>query len=211
MDYVNVETPGCRKLKEFLIDKEWIYRLEEMGVYQMNFGEMSTVGVNEMQKFLQGHKRVIEYFQRNQVYVYDSFLGRSVLDRNLSQFYISPMISRESTYDIMKYVIDNKIDILINDCSQDAKHVQRTQRNLSEQNIKIASENIDKGDEYITKLQKDNNELKQKMVEEHKKPDMRGYDMKSIIKSVTRQVDNKYQLNLEELQKEIGKSAHIEW
>ena len=211
MDYVNVETPGCRKLKEFLIDKEWIYRLEDMGVYQMNFGEMSTVGVNEMQKFLQGHKRVIEYFQKNQVYVYDSFIGRSVLGRNLSQFYISPLISRESTYAIMKYAIDNKIDILINDCSQDAKHVQRIQRNLNEQNIKIASNNIDQGVDYISKLQKDNNELKQKMVMEHKKPDIRGYDMQPIIQSVTRQVDEKYQLNLEELQKEIGKSAQIEW
>lgn len=211
MDYVNIETPGCLKLKEFLIDKEWIYRLEDMGVYQMNFGEMSTVGVNEMQKFLKGHKRAIEYFQKNQVYVYDSFIGKSVLDRNLSQFYISPMISRECTYDIIKYVIDNKIDILINDCSQDAKHVQRIQRNLSEQNVKIAEKNVSQGTEYVEKLLQENSELTQKMVMEHKKPDMRNYNMQSIIQNVTSKVDNKYQVNLKELQEAIGETAGIDW
>ena len=212
MDYVNIETPAGPKLKEFLIDKEWIYRLADMGVYQMNFGELSTVAVNEMKQFLMGHKRAIEYFQKNrQVYVYDSFMDRSVLGRNLSQFYISPTISRETTYDIMKYVIDKKIDILINDCSQDAKHVQRLQRNFSEQNVKIMRDNFSKGTGCVEKLLKDNDELKQKMVMEHKKPEVRNYDMKSIIQNVVNKVDNNYQLNLEELQEEIGKSARIKW
>ncbi|MBL0702249.1 MAG: radical SAM protein [Desulfosarcina sp.] len=211
MDYVNIETPAGPKLKEFLIDKEWIFRLEDMGVYQMNFGELSTVGVNEMQKFLLGHKRVIEYFQKNQLYVYESFLGKSVLGRNLSQFYISPIISRETTYEIMKYVIDNKIDILINDCSQDAKHVQRLQRNFSEQNAKIVTDNSSKGAGCVEKMVNDNSKLKQAMVGKHKKSETVNYDMKSIIQNTTHKVDNKYQLNLEELQEEIGKAANIKW
>ena len=212
MDYVNIETPAGPKLKEFLIDKEWICRLADMGVYQMNFGELSTVAVNEMKQFLMGHKRAIEYFQKNrQVYVYDSFMDRSVLGRNLSQFYISPTISRETTYDIMKYVIDKKIDILINDCSQDAKHVQRLQRNFSEKNVKIVGDNISKGASYVEKLLKDNDELKHKMVREHKKPETRNYDMKSIIQNVTNKVDTEYQLNLEELQEEVGAVAKIDW
>ena len=211
MDYVNIETPAGPRLKEFLIDKGWIYRFADMGVYQMNFGELSTVAINEMQKFLLGHKRVIEYYQKNQVYVYDSFMDRSVLGRNLSQFYISPTISRENTYDIMKYVSDNKIDILINDCSQDTKHLQRLQRDFSEKNAKIVEDNISKGSGYVEKLLKDNDELKQKMVNEHKRPEIRNYDMKNIIEKSTNKVDDKYQLNLEELQQAVGKAAGIEW
>jgi len=212
MDYVNIETPAGPKLKEFLIDKGWIFRLEDMGVYQMNFGELSTVGVNEMKKFLLGHKRAIEYFQKSQqLYVYDSFIEKSVLGRNLSQFYISPTISRETTYEIMKYVIDKKIDILINDCSQDAKHVQRLQRNFSEQNVKIAGDNNSKGQGFVEKLLDDNSKLKQRRVAEHKKVKKRDYDMKVIIQNVTHKVGHKYQLNLEELQEEIGKSAKIKW
>ncbi|MBL0731554.1 MAG: hypothetical protein JJW03_01680, partial [Desulfosarcina sp.] len=76
---------------------------------------------------------------------------------------------------------------------------------------KIVGDNISKGASYVEKLLKDNDELKHKMVREHKKPETRNYDMKSIIQSVTNKVDTEYQLNLEELQEEVGAVAKIDW
>jgi organic radical activating enzyme len=209
MDYVNVESPSNPELKEFLIDKRGIHWLEDVGVYQINLGELSTVAVNEMTKFLQGHKRVLEYFQKNQVYVCDSIIGTSVAGRNLSQIYISPAISREITYDIMKYTIENNIDILINDCSQDAKHIQRLQKSTNEQNADIMLKNPFQDRRYIQKLLEDTNKRKIDIIREHNKPYTRDYCMKTLIQDITNKDDKGYHLNLGELLTSIGGHLNI--
>ena len=211
MDYVNVETPSNPELKEFLIDKRGIHWLEDVGVYQINLGELSTIAVNEMTKFLLGHKRVLEYFQKNQVYVCDSIIGTSVAGRNLSQIYISPTISREITYDIMKYAIENNIDILINDCSQDAKHIQRLQKSTNEQNADIMLKNPSQDKRYIQKLLKDTSKRKLNIIREHKKPHTRDYCMKILIQDITSKDDKGYHLNLGKLLSSIGDQLDIKF
>jgi hypothetical protein len=211
MDYVNVESPSTPELKEFLIDKKGIHWLQDVGVYQINLGELSTVAVNEMTKFFQGHKRVLEYFQKNQVYVCDSIIGTSVAERNLSQIYISPTISREITYDIMKYTLENNIDILINDCSQDAKHIQRLQKSTNEQNADIMLKNPSQDKRYIQRLLKDTNKRKIDIIREHNKPYTRDYCMKTLIQDITNKDDKGYHLNLGELLNSIGNQLNIKF
>lgn len=97
---VNVETPAVPSAKEYLLEKGKIHILQEIGVNQINLPELMV-----------GDEFSNQYIGDNDVYEY------------CSKFFkvISPTYSREITYDIMEYTIQNKLNIIINDCSNDAK------------------------------------------------------------------------------------------
>ncbi len=187
IDYVNVETPSTPELKKFLIDKKGVHRLEDIGVYQMNFGELSTLSLFHERMNKPGNQRMLKYFQKYQLYVYESVIGSSVTGMNLSQIYLSPTISRENTYDIMEYVLDNKIDILINDCSQDAKHIQRLQKTTNEHKTDILLNDDSQDDKYIQKRQQDIEERKLNLLKQHHRSQIRGC-MKLIIQNINHNI-----------------------
>ncbi|GAB6274062.1 MAG: hypothetical protein STSR0004_09250 [Peptococcaceae bacterium] len=203
MDYVNVETPSNPELKEFLIDKKGLHLLEDIGVYQINLGELSGISMDEMERFPLGFIRALEYFKQYGLYLYDSMIGRSLNNRNLSQIYISPTISREITYDIMEYAVDNKIDILINDCSQDAKHIQRFQKNLFEHHIDALITNWLQNDEYVQALQENINEQKLNMMTEHIQPQKEDRT-KMLIKKISYKNEKGYCFKLGDLKKSFN-------
>jgi len=203
MDYVNVETPSTPELKEFLINKKGIQLLEDIGVYQINLGELSGISIDEMKRFPLGFKRALEYFQQYELYLYDSVIGKSVIGKNLSQIYISPTMSREITYDIMDYVVENKVDILINDCSQDAKNIQRLQRNFFEHNIDVLITNWFQDADYIQRLRRNINEQKLNIIMEHNGPHTRDW-VKSLIQDSSYKDERSYHLKLGNLIKSFS-------
>ena len=205
MDYVNVETPATPELREFLIDKKKIHWLEDIGVYQLNIGELSAISIDEMRVFPLGTKRVLEYFQKGELYIYDSLIGKAITGKNLSQVYISPTMSREITYDIMEYAVENNLDILINDCSQDAKYIQRLQKNVKEHNSDILINSRSQGDKNIQRLQKNVEDQKLIMIMEHRKPHPRD-GMKLLIQSISHKDEKGYHLKPEDLLKSIADS-----
>ena len=205
MDYVSVETPATPELKEFLIDKKGIHWLEDIGLYQLGLGELASASIlhlNEMNEI--GNKRAMEYFQKlGELYISDSVVGRSITGKSLSKVYISPTISREITFDIMKYAVGNKLDVVINDCSQDAKYFQSLQRNVTEQKTDIAKVARHQGTKYIQGLQAKIDEQKMEMLEEYNGP--RAHDwMKPLIQSVSKKDERGYHLKIEQLAKLIG-------
>lgn len=103
MDIVNIETPTTPKLKEFLIDEKNIHKFEEWGIHQMNLTEIFIF-----------NDRAEKYFKNDDKYLYSS--GNNIR-LNSPKF-------RDIVYDIMDYTIENDIDILINDCSNEAKEAQ---------------------------------------------------------------------------------------
>ncbi len=106
--FINVETPADLVPKEYLVDKEYLKMLEDIGIYQINLPEIYLN--NEHNK---------TNFEKEDLYLYTSAGYGPIL---------SPMYSREIVYDVMDYTIKYNIDILINDCSNDAKNLQLTAR-----------------------------------------------------------------------------------
>lgn len=102
--YINVETPAVQSAKEHLIEKGKLQLLADMGVNQINLSELYITG--------EFNKRFIGSAE---TYLYTS----PVLT------VVSPTYSREITYDIMDYAIKRNIDMMINDCSNDAKYWQQ--------------------------------------------------------------------------------------
>lgn len=102
--FVTIENPAIPELKKFLIDDENIKRLEQMGVKQFNLAEVYCN--NEFNR---------NYFTNYPMYYYTSS------SRGLHE---SPQFSRNITYDIIEFVIKNNIDIIVNDCSHEARDVQ---------------------------------------------------------------------------------------
>lgn len=189
MDFVNVETPSTPELKEFLINQKGMHLLEDIGIYQINLRELTTASIDEMSipwwyKNGQGYKRLLEFLQKYELYFYDSLIGKSISGEDLTQIFISPAISRETTYDLMEYAIENKIGILINDCSHDSLHHQRLQRNFCEYNIDAVISNWSYGKEYIQILQRDIGRQKMHTVMTHNKPQGKEYYL-SLIKHLS--------------------------
>lgn len=104
---VTVEVPSIPIVYKKLIDEKMIHRLEDYGVCQINLEELvfyTDVCDN--------------YYKNTKWYMYKKFLYEAN----------SPVFSRLLTYDIIRYVIENKVDILINDCSNDSQALQSMQR-----------------------------------------------------------------------------------
>lgn len=204
MDYVSIITPPSPALKEFLIDKKKIHWLEEIGLHQLGlseFGSTSILHLNNINEV--GDKRALEYFQTlGQLYVFDSVVGKALTGKDLSEVYISPVISREITYDIMKYAVENKMDLIVNDCSQDGRHFQRIQRNILERKIDILrSVNIQNAKE-VQDLQNRIDEERLTMLDQYNGDQAKDW-MKPLIERATRKDENGWHLKPKELAKLI--------
>jgi uncharacterized protein len=112
IDIVTIETPATPRLKKWLIDKKNIHMLEEIGLYQLNLSEIYYVG---------------EYMYEDvERYIYTS-MSRGQ--------HVSPTYSREVTYDIFDYVIENNINIICNDCSHQSRDAQLITRELNKDRL----------------------------------------------------------------------------
>ena len=102
MDKVTVEVPCVPETYKYLIEKKIIHQLEELGVTQLNLAELY---VNDSNK---------ENYKKEKKYLHNSAFTQTLM----------LFESRKITYKIIKYAIENKIKILVNDCSQDTKMLQ---------------------------------------------------------------------------------------
>ncbi len=106
---VVVEVPSIEETRDCLIKKEYLDKIASYGVEQLNLAEI----------VLDQHVNFENYGEKKDIYVYSFDRGR---------VNISPVNSREITYQIIEYAVNKKINMLINDCSNDAKHLQHIMR-----------------------------------------------------------------------------------
>jgi uncharacterized protein len=106
---VIIEVPSIPEVAEKLIDEKYLKIIEEKGVEQLNLAEMELKEAINFETYAKGEE----------IYIYDDIDG----------FTVCPSYSRQITYKIIDYSIKEKVNILINDCSADTKHLQRVMRN----------------------------------------------------------------------------------
>ena len=110
-----VEIVSVPETYKKLIEEKYIHRLVALGVQQLNLAEL------EMMQ----HVNWKNYAEDKEIYIHDTF------DCEM----YSPAGSRNITLSIIEYVILNKLNILVNDCSNDTKHLQRIMRKQAAPNI----------------------------------------------------------------------------
>jgi Uncharacterized conserved protein related to pyruvate formate-lyase activating enzyme len=106
---VTVEVPSMMNVREKLITEGKLLELEKLGVTQLNLAEL----------VLMQDCNFREYGEGQDLYRYDFPNGDAS---------ISPNDSRHFTFDIIEYAIANDVDMIINDCSNDAKHLHHIMR-----------------------------------------------------------------------------------
>jgi pyruvate formate-lyase activating enzyme-like uncharacterized protein len=108
---VTVEVPSTADTHRQLVQNGKAALLARYGVTQLNLGELIMIT-----------PKAWETYGRGQIYTYSSsFLGPLTV----------PVFSRNITYAVMRHVVDSGIDLLVNDCSHDAKHLQIVRKNLN--------------------------------------------------------------------------------
>lgn len=112
MDLVTIETPATPNLKNWLIEEKNIHILEDFGIHQLNLSELYYIDEKK--------------YQDVDRYIYTS-MSRGQ--------HISPTYSRIITYDIIDYIIENKINIICNDCSHQSRDAQIITRELNKNRL----------------------------------------------------------------------------
>lgn len=108
---VTIETPTDPSMREWMIERDGLKKLFDIGVTQLNCPEQYY-----------NHPRTANYYHNPETYIYTSMArGR----------HISPTYSRRITYDIIDYVVQENIDIIINDCNQESRDAQIMTRELN--------------------------------------------------------------------------------
>lgn len=110
IDRVTVEVPSIPETWEHLIEQGKIDVLEDSGVSQLNLAELYLLT-----------PKAWETWGDYELYTYNSNFYKAE----------SPVFSRRITCAIMKYAIEHNLNILVNDCSNDTKHLQAAKRNLN--------------------------------------------------------------------------------
>ena len=106
---LTVEVPSLKETYKYLVENKLIHRLQEYGVDQLNLAELH-LNVNNYKSYID-----------LPAYIYRSFYFSG----------LSPIESRVLTYRIIKYAVQNKIKMVINDCSNDIKHLQILRRSMN--------------------------------------------------------------------------------
>ena len=101
--HVNVETPSNPMTADILMDGGLLQRLVDVGVEQINLPEMYLSSSQQLN------------YNGDDLYYYSSAARGA---------HVSPINSRPSTYDVMDFVEQNNIDIIVNDCSHESRDVQ---------------------------------------------------------------------------------------
>lgn len=102
--YVTIENPAIPEFKQYLLENDNFKKLEQLGIYQINLAEVYC-----------NNPFNLDYYTNYPMYYYTSAA------RGLQT---SPQFSRNITYDIIEFAIKNNIDIIVNDCSHEARDVQ---------------------------------------------------------------------------------------
>lgn len=108
---VTVEVPSTPETYRHLVHNGKVSLLAKCGVRQINLSELFMVT-----------PRAWETYGRGKIYTYRSLFAGPLR---------VPVFSRKITYAIMRYVIANDIDLLVNDCSHDTKHLQNVKKNMN--------------------------------------------------------------------------------
>lgn len=105
MGNVLVEVPATPDTFHKLVIEKNINTIVDLGVEQINLIELTLQrGINWK-----------TYTDNKDIYIYEHNGGKT----------FSPAHSRHITLGVMEYVIDNKLNVLVNDCSNDAKKAQQ--------------------------------------------------------------------------------------
>lgn len=105
---VTIETPAMPNIREFLINQNGLELIVDYGVTQLNLSELYFVSSDQYKDYT--------------LYTYSSIIRGS---------HISPIISRMVTYDIIEYAVENKFNIVCNDCSHESRDAQLLTRELN--------------------------------------------------------------------------------
>lgn len=112
---VTVETPANPKLKDWAITKFGLNKLQDFGVTQLNCAEHYFI-----------NDRARSEYPDTDTYTYTSMARGQ---------HISPTFSRNVTYDIIEYAIQENIDIIINDCNNESRDAQIMTRELNKDRL----------------------------------------------------------------------------
>lgn len=100
---VLVEVPSDKVSYDKLVKQKFIHTLAEYGINQLNLAEL-----------ILGPNKIADIYKESEKYLYDSVFVSIT----------SPLESRIITYDIIEYAVKHDLNILINDCSNEAKDLQ---------------------------------------------------------------------------------------
>jgi len=103
---ITVEMPAIPEVKEWLLDKKGIYKILGQGVEQLNLAEL-YIKRQETLDYLKGHD------------FYESPIG------------LTPVWSKDITIEVMNFVLQHNIPILVNSCSTSKKLIQINNRKHS--------------------------------------------------------------------------------
>ncbi len=106
---VTVEVPSVPSTYKSLVTDNKIQALIDSGVEQLNLAELELVQPINWNTYAAGED----------VYCHDSVMGGTSY---------APVYSRFITLNILKHIISKNFNILVNDCSIDAKHLQKLKK-----------------------------------------------------------------------------------
>lgn len=108
---VTVEVPSIPEVFKKLVSEKVLDQLVELGVTQLNLAELELAREMNWQSF---------------------GINEDIVEYDIpSGILVGPIYSRILTYGIIKYAQESKLNILINDCSFGAKHLQKIMREMS--------------------------------------------------------------------------------
>lgn len=117
--WVTVEIPAISETHRKLVEEGQLQRLADMGVKQLNLAQLCIPAHADTSPAYLNYAHGGHHFYR-----FDSF--KPGTDGELYS-----MESRFLTYDILQFAHQEDIDIRINDCSSEAKEVQRLARHMN--------------------------------------------------------------------------------
>lgn len=104
IERVTVEVPSIPEVFKKLTSEGYLQKIANLGVTQLNLAELELSDDRVLRNYAV-NEDVYEYYTRNSRHA-------------------SPVYSRKLTYHIIRHAMENDIDILINDCSNDTKDLQ---------------------------------------------------------------------------------------
>ena len=114
--FVTIEIPSIPIVADYLLNRDGLDVLNNIGIDQLNLAEMQIRGPN------------VEHYSNYPLYEF----------ANEYTCILSPLFSREFVYMIIeKAAVEKKVNYIINDCSNEAKFLQQMMKDINPLNRKI--------------------------------------------------------------------------
>ena len=118
--WVTVEVPAYAETLHYMIQRDGLKKLSDIGVKQLNLAEirvpLPSAGSNDLSPATR------TFLGRHPLYQYRNSMG---------SIYLNLVESRLATWDIINHAHELGLPIRVNDCSQDAKTLQQIQRYMT--------------------------------------------------------------------------------